>query len=343
MPSDQLVSYRVWDAPTRWFHWINALTVLGLILVGILILFAGSLGVSPAGRVMIKTTHVWIGYAMTLNLLWRFVWAFLGNKYARWKAILPGGPGYLAALEAYVSAFVAGQPRHYLGHNPVGRLAVLVILLLLVVQAVTGLVLAGTDLFYPPFGGWIARWVAAPNVDPSALTPLARDLMDQTAYGAMRSFRAPFAETHEFAFYLLATVVILHVAAVVMTELREGGTLVSAMLTGRKIVPGALKTCSTGNCPPDSLHRSPPRCRLRAEIAPRGKARFPTQSAPTRRRSATAAIRRSGPSASNPRAKFRAPARGSPARRPQRRPPYNAAPSPPKRCACASLSARPTD
>ena len=36
-------------APTRWFHWINALTVLGLILVGTLILFAGvvDLGAAP--------------------------------------------------------------------------------------------------------------------------------------------------------------------------------------------------------------------------------------------------------------------------------------------------------
>jgi Ni/Fe-hydrogenase 1 B-type cytochrome subunit len=188
--------------------------------------------------VTIKATHVWIGYAMSLNLLWRFVCAFVGNKYSRWKAILSGGPGYLAALEAYVSVFVADHPRHYLGHNPIGRLAALVILLLLVVQAVTGLVLAGTNVFYPPFGRWIAHWVAAPNVDTSTLTPLARDLMDQTAYAAMRSFRAPFVETHEFTFYLLFAVVILHVGAVVVTELREGGTLVSAMLTGQKIVQG---------------------------------------------------------------------------------------------------------
>ena len=54
----------------------------------------------------------------------------------------------------------------------------------------------------------------------------------------MRSFRAPFAELHEIGFYLLAGVVFAHVVAVVVTELREGGTLVSAMVTGRKIVPG---------------------------------------------------------------------------------------------------------
>lgn len=235
---NRLVAYQVWDSPTRWFHWINALSVLGLILVGTLILYAGSLGIPAAGRVTIKAIHVWLGYVMTLNLLWRIVWASLGNRYARWRAILPGGPGYLGALEAYVSAFLAGPPRHYLGHNPVGRIAVLVLLLLLVVQAVTGLVLAGTDIFYPPFGRWIAQWIAAPNVDPATLTPLTRNLMDEGVYAAMRSVRAPFAEVHVYTFYLLAVVVALHLIAVVITELREGGTIVSAMFTGRKILPG---------------------------------------------------------------------------------------------------------
>jgi cytochrome b len=236
--NERLVAYRVWDAPTRWFHWINALSVLGLMLVGILILFSGSLGVSPAGRVTVKTIHVWLGYVMTLNLVWRFAWAFLGNRYARWRAVLPGGPGFPRALEAYVTAFLAGDPRHYLGHNPAGRVAVAIILLLLVVQAVTGLVLAGTDILYPPFGSWIAHWIAAPNVDPSALTPLTRNLMNQDAYAAMRSFRAPFVEIHELAFYGIAAVVVLHVIAVIVTELREGGSLISAMFTGRKIFSG---------------------------------------------------------------------------------------------------------
>ena len=236
--NEQLVAYHAWDAPTRWFHWINALSVLGLMLVGILILFSGSLGISAAGRVTVKTIHVWLGYVMTLNLVWRFVWAFLGNRYARWRAVLPGGPGFPRALEAYVTAFLAGDPRHYLGHNPAGRVAVAIILLLLVVQAVTGLVLAGTDILYPPFGSWIAHWIAAPNVDPSALTPLTRNLMNQDAYAAMQSFRAPFVEIHELAFYGIAAVVVLHVIAVIVTELREGGSLISAMFTGRKIFSG---------------------------------------------------------------------------------------------------------
>lgn len=235
---EEFVAYPVWDAPTRGFHWINALSVLGLIALGLVILFAADLGISPAGRVTLKTIHVWLGYLMALNLLWRFVWAFFGNKYARWRAILPGGRGYLRTVEAYLMAFLAGRPKHYLGHNPLGRLAVTLILLLLVIQAVTGLVLAGTDIFYPPFGKWIAQWLAAPGVDPATLTPLARDQMNEMAYAAMRSFRSPYAEVHEVSFYLLVVMIALHVAAVVATELREGGALVSAMLTGRKILPG---------------------------------------------------------------------------------------------------------
>ena len=38
--------------------------------------------------------------------------------------------------------------------------------LLLLVQAATGLVLAGTDLFWPPFGRLFAEWIAAGGVDP---------------------------------------------------------------------------------------------------------------------------------------------------------------------------------
>jgi len=55
----------------------------------------------------------------------------------------------------------AGRPRQYLGHNPLGRITVSLLLLLLLTQAVMGLVLAGTDLFYPPIGAWIADRIAA--------------------------------------------------------------------------------------------------------------------------------------------------------------------------------------
>ena len=231
--------YRVWDANIRWFHWLNFLCVLGLIAVGVAILNGKALGVTNEGKILLKTVHVWIGYVFALNLLWRLVWAFIGGPYARWRSFLPGGPGYMGELRTYITDFVAGRPRQYLGHNPLGRIAVTILLFLLLVQAITGLTLAGTDLFYPPFGSWIAGWVASPGVDPATLVPYAKEMYDEAAYEAMRAFRKPFITVHYYGFYLLLGVAIVHILAVVVTELREGGNLISAMFSGKKLLNGS--------------------------------------------------------------------------------------------------------
>jgi Ni/Fe-hydrogenase 1 B-type cytochrome subunit len=231
-----LKTYLVWDANIRWFHWINVLCVLGLIAVGVAILNDKALGVSTEGKILLKTVHVLIGYVFAVNLLWRLVWAFIGGPHARWRAILPGGQGYMKELRAYIADIKAGRSRQYLGHNPLGRIAVTVLLFLLLAQAITGLVLAGTDLFYPPIGSWVAGWVAAPGVDPASLAPYAKDTYDAVAYEAMRAFRKPFITVHEFNFYVLLGMILVHILAVVMTELREGGNLISAMFTGKKVL-----------------------------------------------------------------------------------------------------------
>jgi Ni/Fe-hydrogenase 1 B-type cytochrome subunit len=234
----ELRSYPVWDAPTRWFHWINALCIVVLTALGLAILYSKALGIGNDGKVLLKSLHVWTGYLFAANLLWRIVWAFFGNRYARWRAFLPGGAGYWASVRSYVAAFLAGHPEQYAGHNPLARLGVASLLLLIVIQAITGLVLAGTDIFYPPFGHWIAQWVAAPGVDPATLVPYAPELVDAAAWERMRAFRKPFALVHLYGFYLLLAMVVAHVAAVVVTEVREGGSIVSAMFTGRKVLSG---------------------------------------------------------------------------------------------------------
>ncbi len=232
----ELKAYAAWDTGVRWFHWINLICMLGLIAVGVAILNTDPLGVTNDGKILLKTVHVWIGYIFALNLLWRLVWAFIGGARARWRAILPGGPGYMTEVREYLAAVRAGRPRQYIGHNPLGRLAVALLLFLLLVQAVTGLMLAGTDLFFPPLGGWIAGWVAAPGVEPATLVPYAPEMYEKAAYEAMRTFRKPFVTVHYYTFYTLLVVVVIHIIAVVVTEIREGGALVSGMFTGRKIL-----------------------------------------------------------------------------------------------------------
>ncbi len=226
--------YAVWDRTTRWFHWINVICVPGLAVIGLAILYNKPFGVSDEGKILLKTIHVWIGYVFLANLAWRLVWGFLGGPYARWRRLLPGGAGYGDAVRAYLKGIGSSDGPRYLGHNPVGRIAVTALLALLVVQAATGLVLAGTDIFYPPFGAQIASWIAAPGVDPASLVPYDKTLVDEAAYEAMRDFRSPFKTVHYWTFWLLCVGIAVHVLAVVMTEIREGGALISAMFTGRK-------------------------------------------------------------------------------------------------------------
>lgn len=235
MPMGNVQFYRVWDAPTRLFHWINVACVLVLAAIGTAILYDKDLGVTDAGKLLLKSVHVWIGYVFVLNLLWRIVWAFVGNRHARWSAILPFRSGYIAECKSYLQGLSQGDARPYRGHNPVARAMVTLLFILLLVQAATGLVLAGTDIYYPPFGSWITAWIAAPGIDPSTIVPYDKTGIDPAAWDAMRSFRSPYVTIHYWVFNALLIAALIHVVGVVVTELREGGGIVSAMLTGQKV------------------------------------------------------------------------------------------------------------
>jgi cytochrome b len=112
-------SVKVWDLPTRLFHWVLVVLVLALCISGL------------AGR---PDIHLLLGPLMLTLLLFRLVWGFVGSKTARFAEFVKG-PG--AAL-AYVTAARQGAVRS-VGHNPLGAYSVLTLLGLLVVQAATGL------------------------------------------------------------------------------------------------------------------------------------------------------------------------------------------------------------
>ncbi len=236
-----LKEYRVWDRTTRIFHWLNFLCVLGLICVGTMILYAGDLAIPNDGKVALKQLHVWIGYVFIGNLAWRIIWGFIGNAYARWSAVLPIGAGFGSALRASVQAAFSREPEAHIGHSPLGRIAVTLLLLTLLVQGVSGIVLAGTDVYMPPFGGYFAEWVAYPDKDPSLVRPYAPETVNETSYAEMREFRSPVISTHLNTYYVLLVLILLHVLAVITVEVLKGGNIISAMFTGRKTLPESLQ------------------------------------------------------------------------------------------------------
>jgi Ni/Fe-hydrogenase 1 B-type cytochrome subunit len=234
----ELKIYRAWDLPTRIFHWINFCAVIGLIFFGMLMLFKAELGItSVEAKISLKTVHVIIGYVFVLNLAFRILWGFIGNRYARWRAILPG-QGFIQSLRDYRASISAGKAQPFIGHNPLGRLAVCCLLLLMLVMAGTGLIRAGTDIYYPPFGSLVASYVAAPGVDPASLIPYDAAGTEPSKAEQLKAFKEPFGEIHLYTAWTLMFLIIVHIVAVIVTEVREGGSIISAMFTGSKVLSG---------------------------------------------------------------------------------------------------------
>ena len=233
-----LQEYRVWDASTRIFHWVNFITVLSLLFMGFMMLYKKELGITGTeAKIALKQVHVLIGYVFVLNLTWRVIWGFIGNRFARWQNILPCA-GYGDTLRAYLDSIKNGEPKQYLGHNPLGRAAVTVIMLMLLVMATTGLIRAGTDIYYPPFGSMAASYVAKEGVDPATIKPYDKTGVVEEKYKALGSFKGPFGAIHIYTAYVLIFMILLHIGAVVRAEITEGGGLVTAMINGRKVLSG---------------------------------------------------------------------------------------------------------
>jgi len=229
--------YKAWDLPTRLFHWINFLCVMILSFLGLVMLNKGAIGISGTeASIGLKTVHVLVGYVFAVNLLVRFSWAFLGNRQARWGSILPGKE-FGQRLKAYKASVKSGQPQTFVGHTPDGRLSIMFMLLLLSVMLVTGLVRAGTDIYYPPLGGMFASQVAAEGVSPADIKPYDKTGTDPDKLAELQAFKGPFGDVHVYTAYILWFMILLHVAAVIRLDSSGQGTLISAMFSGRKHLP----------------------------------------------------------------------------------------------------------
>ncbi|MEJ8836984.1 cytochrome b/b6 domain-containing protein [Ramlibacter sp. AN1133] len=111
---------RVWDLPTRLFHWLLAICVIGLVVTG-------KVG-GPATE-----WHARIGATVLALLLFRLVWGFIGGRWSRFRTFVYA-PG---SVMAYISG--RAHPDHLVGHNPLGAGSVFAMLLVLLAQAATGL------------------------------------------------------------------------------------------------------------------------------------------------------------------------------------------------------------
>jgi len=117
-----LKSVVVWDLPTRLSH--SAMLVLLAVQV-----LSGQFSVGPTAW------RLWAGYLLLAVVLFRLGWGLVGSQSARFGPMIAS----LRGLPAYLPLLFSSRPSRWPGHNPVGSLSSLVLLLLLLISCVTGL------------------------------------------------------------------------------------------------------------------------------------------------------------------------------------------------------------
>lgn len=112
---------RVWDLPTRIFHWALVVCVVALVT-------SAQIG----GEAM--PWHFRFGYAVLSLLLFRFVWGVVGGHWSRFASFFYSP----ATVFRYVKGY--RQPEHAIGHNPMGAASVFALLGFLLIQVASGLI-----------------------------------------------------------------------------------------------------------------------------------------------------------------------------------------------------------
>ena len=137
------VMVKIWDLPTRMFHWLLAGLFLFLVISG------------EQGSEWMPW-HMRAGYVLSGLLLFRILWGFVGSHHARFVNFVR--PPH-ASLR-YLVEVLRGEAHQYPGHNPAGAMMVLALLLALGIQALTGLVTTDDVLWNGPLYSWVSEHIA---------------------------------------------------------------------------------------------------------------------------------------------------------------------------------------
>lgn len=178
---------KVWDIPTRLFHWLLVVLFVFLIVSG------------ESDDLM--EFHFYAGYLLSGLILFRVLWGFLGTKYARFTSFK------LNPFEAisYTKGLLKAQHTSQYGHTPAGSVMVIVLLMMLAVQLLTGMMSTDDIIWNGPLYSYVD---------------------DETAGIA--------GEIHEIIQLLLQIIVGVHVLAIILYKVKFKEALVPAMIHGKK-------------------------------------------------------------------------------------------------------------
>ncbi len=189
---------KIWDLPTRLFHW--SLVICFAVSWASVELFDNAMQI-----------HFYAGYTLLTLLVFRVLWGMVGSSTARFSQFIRGWQPTLA----YARTLFKPRSNESLGHNPIGGWAVIIMLVMLAMQVVTGL-FSNNDLLD---SGPLAHY-------------LSKELSDSVS------------GIHGEMFDYLLAIIALHVAAVFFYRIYKHNNLITTMITGYKTLPNTLNISS---------------------------------------------------------------------------------------------------
>lgn len=194
--SASMKQIRVWDLPIRLFHWLLVAAIIGLFVTG-----------KVGGNWM--EWHTKLGYFTLGLILFRIVWGVIGGFHARFVNFVRGPSAVLRYFRGLIGK---GPQEHHAGHNPMGALSTIALILVVGFQAVSGLFADDEILLQGPYASMVSSTVS------SWMTKL-----------------------HHWNSNLIIALVVLHVAAILFYVFVKKESLVKAMFTGKKSMENPSK------------------------------------------------------------------------------------------------------
>jgi len=207
----------VYEAPVRIWHWVNALSIMTLMITGY---FIGAPLPTMSGEASdhflmgyIRFAHFAAAYIFAVGFIFRVYWAMVGNPYSRQLFSLPFWRlSFWKELwhEIRWYAFMEDEPRKYIAHNPLAHLFMVAIITIGgLVMIVTGFALyaeqTGLGSWQDEMFGW--------------LIPLMGQSQDVRTW-------------HHWGMWIILIFVMLHVYTAIREDIMSRQSLISTMVSG---------------------------------------------------------------------------------------------------------------
>jgi Ni/Fe-hydrogenase 1 B-type cytochrome subunit len=227
-PADQAPVFKrvyVWELPVRFYHWLNALCVLVLIVTGLLIAHPPAITSAREASFsywfgVTRFIHFATAYVFLFNFAFRIYWGFVGNQFSDWRNFLPLRRAQFRQVGAVLRVDIlqaTNKPIGAIGHNALASFTYFAMFLVFLFQVVSGFAMYASmsKAWFPQ----LFRWAV----------PL---------FGGDFGLR----QWHYMAMWFFIVFTIVHVYLVFYHDYVEGHGVMSSMVGGWKFVhPEMLK------------------------------------------------------------------------------------------------------